>query len=245
MEIIPAIDLKEGRCVRLKQGNFSDKTEYSDDPVAMALYFQQMGARRLHVVDLDGAQSGHAKNKQTIISILEKIDILLQLGGGIRSLENIRFWLNAGVDRVIVGTFAIQTPDAFRKALHLFDPNRLILAVDAKNGKVVTRGWQEESERYVVEVSLEFKEHGLQRILYTDILRDGMLTGPDLTLTKKIAVQTKLKVIASGGVSSQKSLDELAKIEQYGVDSVVIGKAFYEKQLNAKEVFEMTFRKNA
>jgi len=231
--------------VRLKQGNFAEKTEYSDDPVAMALTFQQMGARRLHVVDLDGAQSGHTKNKQTIISILKKLDIPVQLGGGIRSLENIDFWINAGVDRVIVGTFAIQAPNAFKKALHLFDPNRLILAVDAKNGNVVTKGWQVETDRDVVDVALEFKQYGLQRILYTDIVRDGMLSGPDLTLTKKIAVQTKLKVIASGGVSSQQNLDELAKIEQYGVDSVVIGKAFYENRLNAKEVFEMTFRKNA
>ena len=244
MEIIPAIDLKEGRCVRLKQGNFAEKTTYSDDPVAMALTFQQMGARRLHVVDLDGAQSGHAENKQTILSILEELNIPVQLGGGIRSLENIDFWLNAGVDRVIVGTLAIQRPNVFKKALHLFDPNRLILAVDAKNGNVVTKGWQVETDRDVVDVALAFKQDGLQRILYTDIARDGMLTGPDLTVTKKIAVQTKLKVIASGGVSLQRNLDELAKIEQYGVDSVVIGKALYENRLNVKEIFEIAHRKN-
>jgi phosphoribosylformimino-5-aminoimidazole carboxamide ribotide isomerase len=237
MIVIPAIDLKDGKCVRLKQGIFSDKKVYADDPVAVALSYQEAGAKRLHLIDLDGAESGVSKNVGTITGILDELTIPVQIGGGIRSVADIGNRIALGADRVIVSTLAVKSPDEFKKALKEFGTDRLILAVDARNGKVAIRGWQEEVDITATDLALEFKEDGLQRVLYTDIARDGMFTGPNIAMTKELAIKSGLKVIASGGISGLQDLDALRQIELYGIDSVVVGKAFYEGKIKPEDVF--------
>jgi phosphoribosylformimino-5-aminoimidazole carboxamide ribotide isomerase len=237
MLIIPAIDLKDGKCVRLRQGIFSEKKIYADDPAATAVAFQDAGAKRLHLIDLDGAESGIAKNETVIRAILSELTIPIQIGGGIRKLDDIRKWLTFGVDRVIVGTLAVQEPEVFLAALTEFGGEKLIIAVDARDGKVAIKGWQEDADISAPDLALEFKEDGLQRILYTDITRDGMFSGPNIGATKEIAIKTGLKVIASGGIGSLADLDALKKLELFGVDSVVVGKAFYEGRIKPEDVF--------
>lgn len=237
MIVIPAIDLKEGKCVRLKQGIFSDKKVYADDPAAVAISYQEAGAKRLHLIDLDGAESGVSENEAIISGILDDLTIPVQIGGGIRSMETIRKWLTLGADRVIVSTLAVQSPDVFNSALDEFGSARLVLAVDARDGKVAIKGWQEDVDISAAELALEFKEQGLARVLYTDIARDGMFTGPSIESTKELAIKSGLKVIASGGISSLDDLIALKEIELYGVDSVVVGKAFYEGRIKPEDVF--------
>ncbi len=236
MLVIPAIDIKNGQTVRLKQGKFSEKTVYSESPVESALYFQHLGAKRLHLVDLDGAESGEAPNQATVEEILASVDIPIQLGGGIRSLETIERWLDLGIQSVIIGTIAVEKPEIVRLALQKSGSERIILSVDALDGMVATEGWQKQSKIKAVDLGLRYKPDGLERILYTDIGRDGMLAGPNLNQTKEMAVQTKLKIIASGGVSSKADLQNLEKLEQFGVDSVVVGRAFYERRISPEEV---------
>ncbi len=236
MLVIPAIDLKDGRCVRLKQGAFADQTIYSENPVAVAREFERCGASRLHIVDLDGAQTGESKNAETVRQIIDACRLPVQLGGGIRSLENVRFWLKAGVDAVIVGTLAVREPDTFRQALSEFG-GRVTLAVDARDGEVMVAGWQEGTKTSATALALRFKKDGLSRLLYTDISRDGMFAGPNVEQTRLVAETTGLKVTASGGVSSARDLQQLAELAPFGVDSAVVGKAFYEKKLNPEEIF--------
>ena len=236
MLVIPAIDIKDGQTVRLKQGNFSEKTVYSETPVESALSFQGFGAKRLHLVDLDGAESGEPPNQTIIEKILGSVKVPIQLGGGIRSLEAIARWLDLGIQRVIIGTLAVENPEIVKLALRKFGPERIIVSVDALGGMVAIEGWQKQSKIKAVDLALKYKRAGLEKILYTDIGRDGMLTGPNLNSIKEIAVQTDLKIIASGGVSSKEDLNDLENLEQYGVDSVIIGRAFYEGRLLPGEV---------
>lgn len=237
MLVIPAIDLKDGECVRLKRGDFSEKTVYSQRPLEVACAFRDKGAKRLHVVDLDGAESGEGGNQAIIQSLIDGIDIPIQLGGGLRSLALMQAWLEKGMDSLIVGTLAIEQPELFVQAMQKFGPERLILAVDAKNGKVMSAGWQKESAYTAAQLALKFKSYGLQRLLYTDILRDGMGLGPNVEATKDLAQKTGLKVTASGGVGSLDDLVKLRQLSAFGVDSVVVGRAFYENQLNLEEAF--------
>ncbi len=236
MLVIPAIDIKDGQTVRLKQGNFSEKTVYSETPVESALSFQGFGAKRLHLVDLDGAESGEPPNQTIIEKILGSVKVPIQLGGGIRSLEAIARWLDLGIQRVIIGTLAVENPEIVKLALRKFGPERIIVSVDALGGMVAIEGWQKQSKIKATDLALKYKRAGLERILYTDIRRDGMLTGPNLNSIKDVAVQTNLKIIASGGVSSKEDLKDLENLEQYGVDSVVVGRAFYEGRLLPGEV---------
>ncbi|MFQ5708565.1 MAG: 1-(5-phosphoribosyl)-5-[(5-phosphoribosylamino)methylideneamino]imidazole-4-carboxamide isomerase [bacterium] len=236
MLVIPAIDIKERRCVRLRQGVFSQQTIYSDDPVEVASSFQSLGARRLHIVDLDGAQTGRTQNTSVVEKMFPKIKIPIQLGGGIRSLEAIEAWLTVGVDRVVIGTLAVKRPEIFKMCIKEFGSHRIILAVDARNGMVAVDGWQKTTGVSAIELATKFKEFGLERILYTDILRDGMFSGLNLPAIKNVAVETGLRVIASGGVSSKQDLNALRKLQPFGVDSVVVGRALYEGRIAPQEV---------
>ena len=237
MEVIPAMDLKGGKCVRLKQGLFDQVTTYDARPLEMALRFQKCGARRLHIIDLDGAESGNFLQKAVVKEVLDAIDLPVQLGGGIRSLGAVAGWLDLGVDRVIISTLAVTSPDEMKKALAAYGGKKIILSVDAKDGWVAVKGWQETTRLRAADLALQFKDAGLERLLYTDIARDGMFTGPNLEATKALAQATGMRVIASGGVSTKADLEAVAALEPFGVDSVVVGKAFYEGRIKPEEVF--------
>lgn len=229
MEIIPAIDLKDGRCVRLVQGDYEQETVYSQEPVQMARYWQNQGARRLHLVDLDGAKDGKPVNLEIIREIIGVLEIPIQLGGGIRSLETIDYYLAAGIDRVILGTIALEKPEIVKEALEKYGVERIVVGVDARDGKLAIQGWLETSSRTVEEMIQEMKELGARTFIYTDISKDGTLKGPDLEGLKKYNQIPGIEVIASGGVSSFADLKELAGI---GIKSVIVGKAFYSGALD-------------
>jgi len=238
MLLIPAIDLKNGRCVRLLQGEAAAETVYSDDPAAMARSFEDAGAKRLHLVDLDGAFKGKGANLVSIRSILKNISIPVQLGGGLRNAENIEQMFELGVSSVIVGTMAVKNPDVLEEVIQRFSGEKVILGIDARDRKVSIEGWQEGTEIDDVEFALRWKKFGIQRIVFTDIARDGMLSGPNLEALGDFARRTGLKIVASGGVSSMEDLELLKTLEVDGVDQVISGKAIYEGKLDLKEIFK-------
>ena len=238
MLLIPAIDLKNGRCVRLLQGEAAAETVYSDDPAAMARSFEDAGAKRLHLVDLDGAFKGKGANLVSIRSILKNISIPVQLGGGLRNAENIEKMFELGVSSVIVGTMAVKNPDVLEEVIQRFTGEKVILGIDARDRKVSIEGWQEGTEIDDVEFALRWKKFGIQRIVFTDIARDGMLSGPNLEALGDFARRTGLKIVASGGVSSMGDLELLKTLEVDGVDQVISGKAIYEGKLDLKEIFK-------
>ncbi|MBC8258708.1 MAG: 1-(5-phosphoribosyl)-5-[(5-phosphoribosylamino)methylideneamino]imidazole-4-carboxamide isomerase [SAR324 cluster bacterium] len=238
MLLIPAIDLKNGRCVRLLQGEAAAETVYSDDPAAMALSFEKAGAKRLHLVDLDGAFHGKAANLKSIRSILNNISIPVQLGGGIRTTADIERMLELGISSVIVGTMAVKDPDVLENSLQHFTGEKIILGIDARNRKVAIEGWQEGTEIDDVDFALRWKKLGIERVVFTDIARDGMLSGPNLSALHDFASRSGLKTVASGGVSSMEDLEQLKVLEAVGVDQVISGKAIYEEKLDLKEVFK-------
>ena len=236
MLLIPAIDLKNGRCVRLLQGEAAAETVYSDDPASMARSFEDAGAKRLHLVDLDGAFKGKGANLVSIRSILKNISIPVQLGGGLRNAENIEKMFELGVSSVIVGTMAVKNPDVLEEVIQRFTGEKVILGIDARDRKVSIEGWQEGTEIDDVEFALRWKKLGIQRIVFTDIARDGMLSGPNLEALGDFARRTGLKIVASGGVSSMEDLELLKTLEVDGVDQVISGKAIYEGKLDLKEI---------
>ena len=238
MLLIPAIDLKNGRCVRLLQGEAAAETVYSDDPASMARSFEDAGAKRLHLVDLDGAFKGKGANLVSIRSILKNISIPVQLGGGLRNAENIEKMFELGVSSVIVGTMAVKNPDVLEEVIKRFTGEKVILGIDARDRKVSIEGWQEGTEIDDVEFALSWKKFGIQRIVFTDIARDGMLSGPNLEALGDFARRTGLKIVASGGVSSMGDLELLKTLEVDGVDQVISGKAIYEGKLDLKEIFK-------
>ena len=238
MLLIPAIDLKNGRCVRLLQGEAAAETVYSDDPASMARSFEDAGAKRLHLVDLDGAFKGKGANLVSIRSILKNISIPVQLGGGLRNAENIEQMFELGVSSVIVGTMAVNNPDVLEEVIQRFSGEKVILGIDARDRKVSIEGWQEGTEIDDVEFALRWKKFGIQRIVFTDIARDGMLSGPNLEALGDFARRTGLKIVASGGVSSMEDLELLKTLEVDGVDQVISGKAIYEGKLDLKEIFK-------
>ncbi len=238
MLLIPAIDLKNGRCVRLLQGEAAAETVYSNDPAAMARSFEDAGAKRLHLVDLDGAFLGKGENLASIRSILKNISIPVQLGGGLRTAENIEQMFEIGVSSVIVGTMAVKNPDVLEDVIQRFSGEKIILGIDARNRKVSIEGWQEGTEIDDVEFALRWKKLGIQRIVFTDIARDGMLSGPNMEALRDFARRTGLKIVASGGISSMDDLEKLKTLEVDGVDQVISGKAIYEGKLDLKEVFK-------
>lgn len=237
MQIIPAIDIKDGKCVRLLQGNYQEETVYAHDPSEMAKKFASVGAERLHLVDLNGALDGKLVNLKTIKKIVASVNLPVQLGGGIRTLASVAQLLDLGIDRVILGTIAIRQPALVREAVAKFRAERVIIGIDARDNKVAVSGWQEQTDLSAIDLALQMKKFGVRRINYTDIARDGMLTGPNLAATKKLAQETGLKITASGGVSKIQDIEALKKLAVFGVDSVIVGKAIYEKRIRLADLF--------
>lgn len=234
MIILPAIDLKEGRCVRLEQGLMDKDTVYNDDPAAQALTWQEQGGEYLHIVDLDGAFAGVPKNKSAIKSIVEAIDIPSELGGGIRDLETIEAYLDLGINRVILGTIAKENPELVKEACRQF-PGQIVVGIDAKDGLVAVRGWAELTKKKATEMAREMEGFGVEAIIYTDIARDGMMQGPNIEATKALAEAINIPVIASGGLSTLDDIRRLLEIESSGVSGVITGKAIYSGAIDLRE----------
>jgi len=234
MLIIPAIDLRAGRCVRLVEGKLEQETVYSDDPVAMAVHWQEQGARWLHVVDLDGAFAGAPKNLDVISEILAAVSMPVQIGGGIRSLDTVERLLELGATRVILGTAAILKPQMVSEACARYG-EAILVGIDGRNGRVAIEGWGMTVDKSTLELAREMQERGVQRVVFTDIRRDGTLRGPNLEATGELARATGLKVVASGGVSTTDDLRAVKKLERLGVDSVIMGKSLYAGTVTLKE----------
>ena len=238
MLIIPAIDIKDGKVVRLKRGEFDKIKVYSDNPVSVAKRYEADGAKLLHIVDLDGALSGELKNLDAIKEILKGVDIPLQIGGGIRTLESIKELLNIGAHRIILGTCACEDEAFIKNVLDSF-AEKIVISIDAKDGIAATHGWSNISGIKADELVRKLEFFGLKLLIYTDISRDGMLAGPNIEAIKTILrVRDKILVISSGGISSLKDLLELKKLEAEGLFGVIIGKALYEKKIDLKEAIE-------
>ncbi|MBI5098176.1 MAG: 1-(5-phosphoribosyl)-5-[(5-phosphoribosylamino)methylideneamino]imidazole-4-carboxamide isomerase [Nitrospirae bacterium] len=236
MIIIPAIDLKDGKCVRLLQGKKEEVTVYSDDPAAMAKHWASLGAELLHVVDLDGAFTGEQKNFEKIRAIREAINIPVEVGGGIRDIERIEKLVSLGVDRVIIGTSAAKNPDMVRKACDKFR-GKVLVGIDAKDGKVAVKGWVEVTEFNAIEFAKKMQEAGTAGIIYTDISRDGMLTGPNIDAMANMVAAVNIPVIASGGVSKIEDIKNLKQIKNLW--GVITGKALYEGTLDLKKAIKL------
>jgi phosphoribosylformimino-5-aminoimidazole carboxamide ribotide isomerase len=235
--IIPAIDLKDGRCVRLKQGDMSTATVFSDDPVAMARHWAAEGAKRLHIVDLNGAIAGRPKNEKVIRDIVAAVGdaVPIQLGGGIRDLDAIESYLDIGVTYVVIGTAAVKNPGFLSDACYAF-PGHVIAGLDAKDGKVAVEGWSKLTGHDVVDLAKKFEEYGVEAIVYTDIGRDGMMTGVNVEATFKLAQQLKTPVIASGGLNSLKDVEVVCeKLVPEGIIGVIAGRALYEGRIDLKK----------
>lgn len=241
MIIIPAIDLKEGKCVRLEQGEMHRDTIFSDNPANQALTWQQAGAELLHLVDLDGAFAGQPKNKSAIEAILSAISIPAQLGGGIRDIATIEAYLSLGLSRVIIGTAAQRNPELVVEACRKF-PGQIVVGIDAKNGMVAVQGWAEVTDITAVDLAKKFEGCGVSAIIYTDISRDGMLAGPNIEATQALAEAVAIPVIASGGVSSLKDIENLMAIEHSGVTGVITGKAIYTGAIDLAAAIALTKR---
>ncbi|MCL2760518.1 MAG: 1-(5-phosphoribosyl)-5-[(5-phosphoribosylamino)methylideneamino]imidazole-4-carboxamide isomerase [Desulfuromonadales bacterium] len=239
MLIIPAIDLKDGKCVRLEQGLMDRDTVFSDNPGEQARKWEAQGAELLHIVDLDGAFAGEPKNRGAIEAILKSIEIPTQLGGGIRDIGTIEAYLELGIGRVIIGTAAQRNPEFVKEACKLF-PDRVVVGIDAKNGMVAVQGWGEVTDVTAVELAEKFEGFGVSAIVYTDISRDGMLQGPNIEATKALAEAISIPVIASGGLSSIKDIEKLLVIESSGVTGVITGKAIYTGAINLAEAIKIT-----
>jgi phosphoribosylformimino-5-aminoimidazole carboxamide ribotide isomerase len=237
--VIPAIDLRGGRCVRLHQGSYEDETVYFDDPVKMAKLWRVQNARVLHLVDLDAARGGsedRADNRDVIRDICSALDIPIQLGGGIRSMEQIEEALSWGVYRVILGTAAVRDPDLVEAAIDRFSCRRVVVGIDARDGEARVEGWTEGSGLDAVELAREMEDRGVRRIIYTDISRDGTMSGPNLSAYRTMGnALEEASITASGGVGGYKDLLELQTLEPYGVDSVVVGTALYENQFPCQQ----------
>lgn len=233
MLLIPAIDLKDGQCVRLKQGDLKDATVFSDKPGEMAAHWKKLGARRLHVVDLNGAIAGRVKNETAIKAIIKSAgdDMPVQIGGGIRDLDTIERMLDDGASYVVIGTAAVKNPGLLQDACVAF-PGHIIVSIDAKDGKVATDGWSKLSGHEVIDLAQKFEDYGVESILYTDIGRDGMLTGVNLEATLKLAQSISIPVIASGGIASMKDIDALCKVESEGVTAAILGRSLYEGHID-------------
>ncbi|AAU48277.1 1-(5-phosphoribosyl)-5-[(5-phosphoribosylamino)methylideneamino]imidazole-4-carboxamide isomerase [Burkholderia pseudomallei] len=233
MLLIPAIDLKDGQCVRLKQGDMDQATIFSEDPAAMARKWVDLGARRLHLVDLNGAFAGKPKNLEAIEAILGEVgdEIPVQLGGGIRSLETIEKYLDAGLSYVIIGTAAVKDPGFLQDACSAFAGN-IIVGLDAKDGKVATDGWSKLTGHEVIDLARKFEDYGVESIVYTDIGRDGMLQGINIEATVKLAQAVGIPVIASGGLSNIVDIEKLCEVEDEGIEGVICGRAIYSGDLD-------------
>jgi phosphoribosylformimino-5-aminoimidazole carboxamide ribotide isomerase len=234
--IIPAIDLKDGHCVRLKQGEMDQATVFSEDPAAMARHWRDQGARRLHLVDLNGAFAGKPRNEDAVKAVIGAVgeDMPVQLGGGIRDLDTIERYLDDGVSYVIIGTAAVKTPGFLHDACYAF-PGHIMVALDAKAGKVAVDGWSKMTGHDVVDLAQKFQDYGVEAIIYTDIGRDGMLTGVNVEATVALARALTVPVIASGGIASLQDVRDLCAVSQEGISGAISGRALYEGTLDFKQ----------
>ncbi len=238
MIVFPAIDLKEGKCVRLFKGDMKQATIFNDSPSAQALEFEKSGFKFLHIVDLDGAIAGNSANEESVREILETIKIPTQLGGGIRSIAKIEKWLDLGINRVILGTVAAKNPELVIEACKKF-PGKIVVGIDAKEGKVATEGWVETSDITALELGKKFEDCGVSAIIYTDISRDGTLTGADLDGTQNLAQNLSIPIIASGGVSCLEDVLKIKNLEKDGVIGAIVGRAIYDKKINHKDLVNL------
>jgi phosphoribosylformimino-5-aminoimidazole carboxamide ribotide isomerase len=239
LQLIPAIDLKDGRCVRLRQGDLADATIFSDQPAAMASQWIAQGARRLHVVDLNGAVAGRPKNEPALREIIRAAgDIPVQVGGGIRDLETIERMLDDGVSYAVIGTAAVKNPGLLKDACAAF-MGHIIVSIDAKDGRVATDGWSKLSGHEVVDLARKFEDDGVEAILYTDIGRDGMLTGVNLEATVRLAQSVRIPIIASGGVAGIEDIKQLCAVEPEGVMGAILGRALYEGRLDFAQALSL------
>ena len=241
MIIIPAVDLKDGKCVRLLQGRMDDDTVYSDDPENMALKWERLGAERIHVIDLDGAFSKSPQNIESIRKIVETIQVPIPLGGGIRNAKTVDMYLKMGIQYVIIGTEAIKNPTFVRNICQAY-PGQIIVGIDAREGKVAIDGWTQTTQVEAVDLAKKFEDCGVAAINFTDIARDGMQTGPNLAATKRLAEAISIPVVASGGVSSIQDIKDLLPLETSGVIGVIVGKALYSGALKLQVALKLTKR---
>jgi phosphoribosylformimino-5-aminoimidazole carboxamide ribotide isomerase len=237
MIILPAIDMRQGRCVRLLQGRTEQETVYFEDPVAVALRWEAEGAAWLHLVDLDGAMSGGLGNRAIAKRIFAALQIPVQFGGGLRAMEDLEEILEAGAARAVVGTAAVHHPEFLAEALQRFG-ERIVVGIDAREGRVATHGWNQVGSLEAVAFAQTLARTGFQRVVYTDISKDGMLAGPNLEATRRLATGSQLKVVASGGVASLDDLKALCRLENIGIEGAIVGKALYERRFTLKEAIE-------
>ncbi|WP_058485099.1 1-(5-phosphoribosyl)-5-[(5-phosphoribosylamino)methylideneamino]imidazole-4-carboxamide isomerase [Defluviitalea phaphyphila] len=235
MRIYPAIDIKGGKCVRLSQGRFDKVTVYEKNPVKIAKKWEESGAKFIHLVDLDGALLGEEVNKNVIKEIIGAVNIPVQTGGGIRNIKSIEDRLSLGVERVIIGTAAVKNPNLVKEAVKTFGEDKIVVGIDAKNGKVAVEGWEKLSDISAIELCLRMKDMGVKTIIYTDIAKDGMLSGVNVESTKELIESTGLDIIASGGVAT---MSDLEKVSNIGVEGVIIGKALYQGSIDLKEAIK-------
>jgi phosphoribosylformimino-5-aminoimidazole carboxamide ribotide isomerase len=243
MIIIPAVDLKDGRCVRLSQGRMDQESVYSENPVEMAMHWESMGAERLHVVDLNGAVTGTPVHRSLIKEIADSVRIPVEAGGGIRDLKTIEAYLSSGVKWVILGTVALRNRSLIEEACRQF-PEKVILGIDARKGKVAIQGWKEEVTSEVIELAKQFEGLGLSAIIFTDIERDGMGTGLNSEMTGALAQAISIPVIASGGVARIEEIEHLMALESHGVIGVIVGRALYTGGIDLGEAIRVTKKVN-
>ena len=236
MLILPAIDLLSGNAVRLKQGAENTAKVYSHHPPEIATKWQEAGAQYIHMVNLDGAFGRAQKNSDVIKQIVQTVSIPVELGGGIRSLQDVRSWLQIGVTRVILGTIAITEPDIVETAIAEFGPEAIVIGIDGRDNKVAIRGWEEQTETSVVQLAQQMKSRGAKRIIYTDVYRDGESVGPNIKNTDNLARESDLKVIASGGFSRMSHFDELEALNNPNIEGAIVGTALYEGELDLQEL---------
>jgi len=237
MLIIPAIDIKDGKCVRLTRGDFSQKKIYLDNPRDMAIIWRKQNAKMLHIVDLDAALTGELVNFEKIREIVTEVDIPVQVGGGIRSAEAVKCYLDIGVARVVIGSAAVTNPKLVSELLKTYSPSQVVVGIDAENGVPKIKGWTESSGLKDYDLALQMKAMGIERVIYTDITRDGMMQGFGYESTKRFAEKAGMKITASGGVTSSEDMKKLDELKSYGVDSVIIGKALYECNFPCQELW--------
>ena len=232
MKLYPAIDIKGGKCVRLKQGDFDQVTVYNEDPVIVAKEWKAQGADCIHVIDLDGARSGESPNLKIIGDIIRETGLYIQTGGGIRSIEAIRSRLDVGVGRVIIGTRAVREPEFVRESIETFGAERIVVGLDGHEEYAAVAGWEEDSDKTILDLAQGFEKMGVKTIIYTDISRDGMLGGPNIIYTERLINETNIDIIASGGIGSPLDLELL---EEIGAAGAILGKSLYEGRINLRE----------
>lgn len=240
MRLYPAIDLKEGKCVRLLQGRMEDATVFNDDPVAQALIWQAAGAEYLHLVDLDGAFKKSPQNKEAVKAILAAVSIPVQLGGGVRDVATLKMYFELGVSRLIIGTAAAKDPLFVKQACQMY-PDKIVVGLDARNGYVAVNGWAETSAITAVDLAAEFEDSGVSAIIFTDISRDGMQTGPNLEATAELAARVEIPIIASGGFAGMQDIRNLLRYRERGIEGAILGRSIYTGAIDLREALTLVW----